>query len=193
MSETCSPEAGYHARVIRCLTHGTTWTVDEWPDRTLPCPSALAAAVSAELATGSVPPADEPTTSMTRLADLLGEPVIDPTLPPDVVEIRNEDGSTSVRIVNVSASTSPPSEPSETPSTPSTRRWRTPRSAMEFAGQANRVATMILNGEIDVETGRLYSSVARTVAQSLSTEVQRSRFLQHEPDLTFPNTEEDDG
>ena len=52
-----------------------------------------------------------------------------------------------------------------------------------FAAQANRVATMVLNGEIDVETARIYTAVARTVAQAMSTEVTRARFLQTEPDL----------
>lgn len=62
---------------------------------------------------------------------------------------------------------------------------------MEFASQANKVATMILNGEIDVDTGRLYSSIARTVAQALSTEVSRARYLQNEPNLTFPEEIDD--
>jgi hypothetical protein len=44
---------------------------------------------------------------------------------------------------------------------------------MEFAAQANAVATLLLNGEIDVDTARTYSSVARTVAQAMSTEVSR--------------------
>ena len=80
---------------------------------------------------------------------------------------------------------SPTSKPSGPPSTPSTRRWRSPRSAMEFAAQANAVATMVLNGDLDLETARTYSAVARTVAQAMSTEVSRARFIQSEPSLTL--------
>jgi hypothetical protein len=58
-----------------------------------------------------------------------------------------------------------------------------------FAAQANAVATMVLNGEMDLESARVYSAVARTVAQSMSTEVTRSRFLQTEPDLDIPTDE----
>ena len=56
---------------------------------------------------------------------------------------------------------------------------------MEFAAQANAVATMVLNGDLDLETARTYSAVARTVAQAMSTEVSRSRFVQSEPSLTL--------
>lgn len=48
---------------------------------------------------------------------------------------------------------------------------------------------MVLNGDLDLERARLYSSVARTVAQALSTEVSRARFLAQAPDLTL---EDDD-
>ena len=77
------------------------------------------------------------------------------------------------------------SKPSAPPSTSSTRRWRSPRSAMEFAAQANAVATMVLNGDIELETARTYSAVARTVAQAMSTEVSRARFVQSEPSLAL--------
>lgn len=77
------------------------------------------------------------------------------------------------------------SRPSEQPSARSTRRWRSPRNAMEFAAQANAVATLLLNGEIDVETTRAYSAVARTVAQAMSTEVSRARFVAIEPTLSL--------
>ena len=80
---------------------------------------------------------------------------------------------------------SPTSKPSAPPSTLSTRRWRSPRSAMEFAAQANAVATMVLNGDIDLDKARTYSAVARTVAQAMSTEVSRARFVQSEPSLSL--------
>ncbi len=44
---------------------------------------------------------------------------------------------------------------------------------------------MVLNGELDLDTARLYSSVARTVAQAMSTEVSRARFVQQMPDLSL--------
>jgi hypothetical protein len=90
---------------------------------------------------------------------------------------------------NGSVGASQTSKPSEPPSTPSTRRWRRPKDAAAFAAQANSVATMILNGELDLDTARTYSGVARTMAQVLSAEVYRARFLQQAPDLSL---EEDD-
>ena len=45
---------------------------------------------------------------------------------------------------------------------------------------------MVLNGEMNLDAARTYSSVARTVAQALSSEVSRSRFLQAEPSLELP-------
>ena len=70
------------------------------------------------------------------------------------------------------------------------RQWRRPKDAAGFAAQANRVATMILNGELDLDTARTYSGVARTMAQVLSAEVYRARFLQQAPDLSLDD--EDD-
>lgn len=90
-------------------------------------------------------------------------------------------GAGSVPTVSGSDSTSPTSKPSDKPSA----RWKPPRNAREFAAQANRVATMILNGEIEEDTARTYSAVARTAAQMLTAEVQRARFLQAEPNLSL--------
>jgi hypothetical protein len=64
---------------------------------------------------------------------------------------------------------------------------------MEFAAQANAVATMVLNGDIELEMARTYSAVARTVAQAMSTEVSRARFIQSEPSLALdPGVFEDE-
>ena len=93
-------------------------------------------------------------------------------------------GSTATS--NASASGSQTSKTSDAPSSGSTRRWRQPRNVREFAAQANAVATMVLNGTMDLDAARTYSSVARTVAQAMSTEVSRSRFLQSEPSLDIP-------
>jgi hypothetical protein len=45
---------------------------------------------------------------------------------------------------------------------------------------------------MDIDRARAFSSLARTIAQTVSAEVTRSRFLQNEPDLTFEETEYDD-
>lgn len=55
----------------------------------------------------------------------------------------------------------------------------------EFAAQANMVATDLLNGEIDIDSARTYSSLARGVAQMMSINVTRARFLKEEPVLEF--------
>jgi hypothetical protein len=44
---------------------------------------------------------------------------------------------------------------------------------------------MVLNGEMDVEQARLYSSIVRTVAQALSSESARSRSLKQVPELVM--------
>jgi hypothetical protein len=60
----------------------------------------------------------------------------------------------------------------------------------QFAGQVNKIATMVLNGEIDLDHARVYAGLARTVAQSISLEVTRARFLQTVPDLQLEYDEE---
>lgn len=68
-------------------------------------------------------------------------------------------------------------------------RWRTPRNARAFAAQANRVATMLLNGELDRDLVQQYSAVARTMVQAISAEVYRARILKEVPDLGLPDDE----
>lgn len=106
------------------------------------------------------------------------------------IPLHDEPSSTDTS--NELASESLTSRPSGTPSRPSTRRFRQPRNVREFAAQANIVATRILNSEIDLDTARAYSAVARTVAQAMTTEVVRSRFLRSQPDLEFPDMGEED-
>lgn len=77
------------------------------------------------------------------------------------------------------------SKPSDMPSPVSTRRYSAPTTVRAFASQVNRIATAVLNGEVDLETARTYSSLARTVAQAVTAETTRARFIQKEPDLTF--------
>jgi len=87
-------------------------------------------------------------------------------------------------------SESPTSPPSDERSRGSTRPFRQPRNVREFAAQANRVATSILNGEIDLDTARAYSAVARTVAQAVTAQTVHARFLKTKPDLDFPEEDE---
>lgn len=80
---------------------------------------------------------------------------------------------------------SPISVTSDEPSSSLTKQWHTPKNVRAFASQVNQVATMVLNGEMDLNHARLYSGLVRTVAQAMSTEVSRARFLSQIPDLSF--------
>lgn len=82
------------------------------------------------------------------------------------------------------------SKQSKKRSSGSKKRWRQPRNAREFAAQANEVATMILNGEMNIDDARAYASVARVVAQSMSSSVTQARFLKEAPDLSLEWDEE---
>ncbi len=78
----------------------------------------------------------------------------------------------------------PISTPLEKPSK-GLRKWRQPKNVKDLASQANAVATMLLNGSIDLETARAYSAIARTIAQSVTAEMNKARFLKSQPDLEF--------
>jgi hypothetical protein len=71
------------------------------------------------------------------------------------------------------------------PSNVSKKRWPVPKSARDVAAQANLVATMVLNGELTLEQGRVYASTARLVAQALTVELSRSRIISDVPDLSL--------
>lgn len=97
-------------------------------------------------------------------------------------------GTESTSASGVDARTSrctPTSGPSDKPSAGSKTRWRKPRNIREFAAQTNDIATQVLNGEIDMETARLFASLGRVVAQAASLEIARGRFLKSEPDLSL--------
>lgn len=72
----------------------------------------------------------------------------------------------------------------------SKKYWRKPTNVTEFAAQVNEVATKVLNGDIDLESARIYSGLARVVAQSVSVQVTRARFLKEVPDLSLTKEEE---
>ncbi len=70
-------------------------------------------------------------------------------------------------------------------SKPLKRSWKTPKNIKEFASQCNQVTTMILNEEMDLDRARTFSAVARTVAQAMTSETNKARFLKVLPDLEF--------
>lgn len=102
---------------------------------------------------------------------------------------RRNGASGSATTESGSDSTSLISKPSARRSSASTKRWRKPRNVREFAAQANEVATMMLNGDLDIDTARAYSSIARGIAQMMSINVTRARFLKTEPVLDFDDDE----
>ena len=72
---------------------------------------------------------------------------------------------------------------SGTPLKSSKRRFRQPKTALQLAAQASFVGTQLLNGEIDLEVARAYSTTARTAAQAFGIEVTTGRFLKKTPML----------
>ncbi len=59
--------------------------------------------------------------------------------------------------------------------------------------QINRIATAILNAEIqDIDSIRLYSNLTRTLAQTISAQATRARFLREAPDLRLDTEDEDE-
>lgn len=98
---------------------------------------------------------------------------------------RNE-RSGSKRAARASATTPPEKSTTSAPrSNGSNKPWSLPLTVRQFTSQANNVATMLLNDEIDVETTKVYSALARTIAQTVTAEVQRARSAKSIPDLDF--------
>lgn len=94
---------------------------------------------------------------------------------PSATQTSAESGSEPTE--SASAGTSQTSPNSGVPS----KHWRRPANAKAFAAQANSVATMVLNGEIDLDVARVYSGIGRTMAQALSAEVYRARYMGEQP------------
>jgi hypothetical protein len=69
------------------------------------------------------------------------------------------------------------------PTKPLNERWRQPKTVKQFSAQVNAVATKVLNGQIDMDIARAYATLSRVLAQTISVEVTRSRFLKQSPDL----------
>lgn len=47
------------------------------------------------------------------------------------------------------------------------------------------MATLVLNGDLSLEHGRVYASTARLVAQALTVELSRARLSDNVPDLSL--------
>jgi hypothetical protein len=56
-----------------------------------------------------------------------------------------------------------------------------------LAAQANDVATRVLNGDIDLETAKLYATTARVAVSAMNIEVQRARIARTSPHLLLDN------
>ena len=65
------------------------------------------------------------------------------------------------------------------------KRWQKPKDIKALAVQANELATLVLNGGVDMEKAKLFCSLARVVAQATSLEVTRGRFLKEIPNLSL--------
>lgn len=65
----------------------------------------------------------------------------------------------------------------------SKKQWHKPTNAKELAAQINQVATMVLNGEIDLEVVKPYSTLIRGEVQVLSVQVTQARFARTVPEL----------
>jgi len=63
--------------------------------------------------------------------------------------------------------------------------WNTPINAKELAEQANKMATKLLNGEVDTQTAQRYSALVRGISQLLSLEVAKARLEKSKIDLNF--------
>lgn len=72
------------------------------------------------------------------------------------------------------------------PAKDSKRRFKQPKNVGEFAAQTNAVATMLLNGEMPIDTAKTFSALARTVAQAMSAEVHRARMNKTVANLELP-------
>lgn len=76
------------------------------------------------------------------------------------------------------------------PTKDSKGHWQTPKDLRQLASQANKVATMVLNNQIDLEIARTYASVTRTIAQAKNMERSRSLMTRSELDLGLNEAED---
>lgn len=78
------------------------------------------------------------------------------------------------------------------PTNVSKEHWPQPQTVRHFASQVNAVATRVLNGTIDMDIARTYATLSRVLAQAMSVEVTKARFLKQAPDLRIDDYELDE-
>lgn len=106
-------------------------------------------------------------------------------------EIQKNDSSTSSSTENELDTTSlQNSTSSATPSSVWRPQYRAPKTIKEFTSQVNSVANKVLNGEISLDVARIYSGLARVVAQGASIEVARARMVKQVPNLDMSDSGE---
>lgn len=54
--------------------------------------------------------------------------------------------------------------------------WHTPTNARELAIQANKMATLLLNNQVDINIAQKYSALVRGISQLMSIEVAKARL-----------------
>lgn len=86
---------------------------------------------------------------------------------------------------NAEFSSQPQSTRSASPLSDLSGSWVRPKSVKQFTAQVNAVSTMLLNGNLDLETARAYGSLARTTAQAIGSELMAARMRNEKPDLEF--------
>lgn len=95
---------------------------------------------------------------------------------------RSGNGKQDIKFVPPS-SLLPPSTSFVPPLSSSNRPWLRPTSVRELSAQVTDVATLLLNGKIDLEQARVYSALIRGIAQMVSIEVAKARLSKTLPDL----------
>ena len=58
----------------------------------------------------------------------------------------------------------------------SNAQWHTPTNARELAIQANKIATLLLNNQVDINTAQKYSALVRGISQLMSIELSKARI-----------------
>lgn len=85
--------------------------------------------------------------------------------------------------IGAGSSSRPLSGSLEQPSNTLSGQWQRPQTVRELSSQITSVATLLLNGNIDLDTARVYSALARGVAQLVGAELMRARAGKEQPNL----------
>ena len=77
------------------------------------------------------------------------------------------------------------STPSARASNSSMPSWKQPTTVHQLACQVSAAGTLLLNGKLNLEVARTYSSMMRATAQLVHSEIHRARMAENPPDLTL--------